>query len=149
MLLFFFSCSDKNKFEAYNLEILSLKQENDSLVKILEEIKTKYVFDSITIRHFPNPKNTHRLNSKVKGELLVVGFNNDRKKTRIVKIDSMDHNPQKLYNPDTLDLKNGGYKYEIDLNKNKVIWRASINIENEYGANKKATIAQSIRVKKN
>ena len=46
----------------------------------------------------------------------------------------MDYNPEKLYNPDTLDFKNGGYRYEIDLDENKVIWRASIKIENEYGA---------------
>ncbi|WKB80525.1 hypothetical protein QYR09_12265 [Cellulophaga lytica] len=109
-----------------------MKSENDSLRKIVADINTKYVFDSITIRDIPSYKNTYELNSKVSGEIVFVGYNIN-KKTNVIFVDSSSYNPKKLYNPDTLKLNNGGFFYETDLNADRIYLKGIIETQGEYG----------------
>ncbi len=74
-----FSCSEKNQTKNLLGKIEKLQIENDSLKSIVAEINEKYVFDSISIRDFPDYKNTYKLNSNVGGEIVFVGYNIGKK----------------------------------------------------------------------
>ncbi|MEO9257087.1 MAG: hypothetical protein ABI207_01825 [Crocinitomicaceae bacterium] len=127
----------------------NLQAENDSLRKIVTDIETKYVFDSISVRDIPNYNNTYELNSKIKGEIVFIGYNSNSKNSRVIMVDSIAYNPEKLFNPDTLKLKNGGYKYEIELNDQEVTWKADIKIQNEYGQKFQGLLMNKATTKKN
>ncbi|CAN0600242.1 unnamed protein product, partial [Ectocarpus sp. 12 AP-2014] len=58
-----FGCTDINQAENTIAKLESLRTENDSLRKIVADIETKYVFDSISVRDIPDYKNTYKLNS--------------------------------------------------------------------------------------
>tara|TARA_R100000935_G_C2827355_1_gene163079 strand:+ start:527 stop:1003 length:477 start_codon:yes stop_codon:yes gene_type:complete len=144
-----FSCADINQDENAIAELENLRAENDSLRKIVADIDNKYVFDSVTVRDIPNYKNTYEFNSKIKGEIVVVGYNSNSKKSRVIMVDSVDYNPKKLFNPDTLKLTNGGYKYEIELNDKEVTWKADITIQNQYGRKFQGLLMNKAATKKN
>ena len=144
-----FSCTDTNQGENVIAKIEELRVENDSLRKIVADIETKYVFDSISVRDIPDYKNTYELNSKIKGEIVFVGYNMDLEKSRVIMVDSVTYNPEKLHNPDTLKLQNGGYKYEIELNDKEVTWKADIKVENEYGQKMQGLLMNKATTKKN
>lgn len=127
-----FSCTNKYKDENTSLKLENLRTENDSLRKIVSEIETKYVFDSISIRDIPSYKNTYELNSKVSGEIVFVGYNNN-KKTNVILVDSFSYNSKQLYNPDTLKLDKGGFIYETELNTDRVYLRGILKTQNEFG----------------
>ncbi|MDF0717898.1 hypothetical protein PY092_17170 [Muricauda sp. 334s03] len=111
-------CVNKDQDAITIQELENLKAENDSLRKIVEEIQTKYVFDSISVRDIPSYKNKYELNSKINGEIVFVGYNlND--KSWAIKFDSVNYNNGRtLINPDTLTNIRGGYKYELVLDSN-------------------------------
>ena len=140
---------DTEQGENIIAELENLRTENDSLRKIVVDIESKYVFDSITVRDIPNYKNTYELNSKIKGEIVFVGYNSNSKKSRVIMVDSIDYNPKRLFNPDTLKLTNGGYKYEIELNDKEITWKADIKIQNEYGQNFQGLLMNKATTKKN
>ncbi|MBA6154898.1 hypothetical protein H3Z82_19445 [Gelidibacter gilvus] len=138
-----------NQGENTIAKLENLKAENDSLRKIVADIETKYVFDSISVRDIPNYENTYELNSKIKGEIIFIGYNNKSKGSRVIMVDSIAYNPEKLFNPDTLKLMNGGYKYEIELNDQEVTWKADIKIQNEYGQKFQGLLMNKATTKKN
>lgn len=123
-------------------EIEFLKQRNDSLVGILKEIESKYVFDSISFREIPNPENGRNLNDNYGLELLVVGYSAN--KDYFIKFDSIINN--KLVNPDTLKQRNGGFKFNMKLDKMRNPIKIKMNIENKYGKSKKGKLYDIIRV---
>ena len=57
----FISCN-KN-IEKLNSEIDSLKQKNDSLLKITSALEDKYIFDEARIKVIPSEKNSNKLGS--------------------------------------------------------------------------------------
>ena len=138
-----FGCSNNNQSKNKIAEFELLQRENDSLKRIIADINSKYVFDSISFRDIYSPSNTHELNSNFNVELLVVGYS--PQKSYFVKYDSIA-NGQKI-NPDTLPQSNGGFKYRTVL-KNRVndIW-IDMNVENEYGKKKMGTLHEKIRTK--
>ncbi|APA66190.1 hypothetical protein YQ22_00800 [Maribacter sp. 1_2014MBL_MicDiv] len=144
-----FGCTDINQAENTIAKLESLRAENDSLRKIVADIETKYVFDSISVRDIPDYKNTYKLNSKIKGEIVFVGYNIDLEKSRVIMVDSVTYNPEKLHNPDTLKFQNGGYKYEIKLNDKEITWKADIKVENEYGQKMQGLLMNKATTKKN
>ncbi|WP_240919384.1 hypothetical protein [Nonlabens sp. SY33080] len=144
-----FGCTDINQAENTIAKLESLRAENDSLRKIVADIETKYVFDSISVRDIPDYKNTYELNSKIKGEIVFVGYNMNLEKSRVIMVDSVTYNPEKLHNPDTLKLQNGGYKYEIKLNDKEITWKADIKVENEYGQKMQGLLMNKAKAKKN
>ncbi|MEO9952992.1 hypothetical protein [Nonlabens sp.] len=148
LTLMMFSCTDINQGENTIDKLENLKAENDSLRKIVADIETKYVFDSITIRDIPSYKNTYELNSKVAGEIVFVGYNVN-KKTNVILVDSFSYNPKKLYNPDTLKLNNGGFIYETELNSKQISLKGIMETKNEYGKGYEGFYNTAIGTKKN
>ena len=143
-----FSCTDINQVEN-NLALMeNLRAENDSLKKIVAEINDKYVFDSISVRDIPSYKNTYRMNSKVSGELVFVGYNIS-KKTNVILVDSFSYNPKKLHNPDSLKMKKGGFVYETVLNADRIYLEGIMETKNEFGREFKSIYSTAIGVQKN
>jgi len=136
-------CSDINRNESSLTVIKNLRNENDSLKKIVAEINNKYVFDSISFREIYGKGNNYERYSDFEVELLVVCYNPN--KSYFVKYDSIVEG-QKI-NPDTLLQSNGGFKYRTKLTRkvNK-IW-IDMNVENEYGRMKKGVLYESILTK--
>ena len=143
------SCSEKNTMNTEEDKLTELKTENDSLKNVLAEIKNKYVFDSVSVRNIPHYKNSNKLNSTYKGEIVFIGYNNDTQNSRVIMVDSISYNPEKLYNPDTLELQNGGYKYELELNEDEIYWRSDIKTQHKYGAKKQGVLMDKITTKSN
>ena len=71
----FSSCQNNERIEKLESENQILKLRNDSLRKITDGIRDKYVFDSLTIRQIPHYKNTYLRNSEFKEEIVFVGYN--------------------------------------------------------------------------
>ncbi|GGK35834.1 hypothetical protein GCM10007962_32730 [Yeosuana aromativorans] len=143
------SCTDINQTENKIAEIENLRAENDSLKKIVSEIKNKYVFDSLTVRDIPSYKNSYELNSNIAGEIVFVGYNKDKQNTSIIMIDSISYNPKKLYNPDTLKLKNGGFHYVKKMDAERVYWKMEIQTEHQYGKKFEGILTNAAQVKIN
>lgn len=144
-----FSCVDNNQSENNITKMEKLQAENDSLKKILMEISNKYVFDSISFRDIPSFNNSYEINSSIKGEFVIVGYNNDIETTNVILFDSISYNPKKLFNPDTLKLKNGGYNYEIKMDAERVFWRAEVQINHKYGRNYEGVLINAFQANKN
>ncbi len=137
------SCKDINQSENKNALIENLREENDSLRKIVADINTKYVFDSISFREIYGKDNKYERNAEFNVELLVVGYNPN--KSYFVKFDSLVDG-QKV-NSDTLKQSNGGFKYNTKLTEKENIIRIEMNVENYYGQKKMGTLFETIRTK--
>jgi|SRR5690554_1972858 len=138
-----FSCTDINQGENNIAKFENLRAENDSLRKIVADIETKYVFDSISFREIYGKDNKYERNAEFNVELLVVGYNPN--KSYFVKFDSLVDG-QKI-NPDTLKQSNGGFKYKTKLTEKENVIRIDMNVENEYGQKKMGTLLETIRTK--
>ncbi|MFH4968755.1 hypothetical protein V8G61_11185 [Gaetbulibacter sp. M240] len=124
-------------------EIESLRNENDSLKKIITEMNSKYVFDSISFRKIYSKNNKYERNADFEIELLVVGYNPD--KSYFIKYDSIVDR-QKI-NPYFLPQSEGGFKYKTKLTeKINNIW-IEMNVENDFGQQKKGVLHESIQTK--
>lgn len=143
------SCTDINQMENKIAEMKKLRTENDSLKKIMAEINNKYIFDSITIRDIPSYKNSYEPNTTFSGEIVFIGYNNDTLNTKVIMIDSVTYNPKKLYNPDTLKLKNGGYHYQKKMDADQVYWKAEIQTKHQYGKKFEGVLINAVQSKKN
>jgi len=137
-----------NRTENLLDKIENLRIENDSLKNIVVEINEKYVFDSISIRDIPSHKNTYKLNSIVSGEVVLIGYNIE-KKTNVIMIDSLTYNPKKLFNPDTLELEKGGFIYKAKLNADRIYLKGIIETKNKYGKGYEVLYNSTIGIKKN
>jgi hypothetical protein len=138
-----FSCTDINQGENNIAKMENLRAENDSLRKIVADIETKYVFDSISFREIYGKDNKYERNAEFNVELLVVGYNPN--KSYFVKFDSLVDG--KKINPDTLKQSNGGFKYKTKLTEKENTIRIDMNVENEYGQKKMGTLLETIRTK--
>jgi len=137
-----------NRTENLLGKIEKLKIENDSLKNIVAEINKKYVFDSISIRNIPDYKNTYKLNSIVSGEIVFVGYNIGEK-TNVILVDSVTYNPKTLFNPDTLELKKGGFIYRTKLDANRIYLEGVLETKNKYGKEYEGIFKTAIGIKKN
>ena len=142
IFLFLLSCNNSNN-ELRKLN-MKLEKENDSLIKILNEINTKYVFDSIAFRDIYSKKNTYKLGSEFEVELLIVAYNHNQ--SFFVKYDSIDADG-KLINPDTIHQKNGGFKIKTILDKKINPIKIDMQIKNKYGRTKRGKLFDNIIVK--
>lgn len=149
LILLISNCSDNNQSQNSIIEIQNLRAENDSLRKIVAEINNKFIFDSITVRDIPNYKNTYELNSNIAGEIVFVGYNNDKQNTRVLMIDSISYNPKKLHNPDTLTLKAGGFHYNKKMHTDIIYWSAAVYTKHKYGKKYNGILSNMARVKTN
>ncbi len=143
LTLFVSSCADINQGENTITELENLRVENDSLIKIVADINTKYVFDSISFREIYDKGNNYKRDADFQVELLVVGYNPN--KSYFVKFDSLVDG--KKINPDTLKQNKGGFKYKTKLTEKENVIRIEMNVENEYGQKKMGTLLETIRTK--
>lgn len=119
------------------IAIKNLEKKNDSLINILDHLNQKYIFDSISIRDIPSHQNSYQKNSEVVGEIVIVGFNKNEK-TNVILTDSIGYDPEIiLYNPDTLEIKNGGFVYNKIL-KDSLSLEGIIELGNKYGKSHQA-----------
>ncbi|ASO05416.1 hypothetical protein [Arenibacter algicola] len=128
-----FSCQNKNQTEKLVAEIKDLKQRNDSLEKVVNGIKDKYVFDSLTIRQIPHYGNTNKLNSIHQEEFVFVGYNSNGKTSVVIGDSTYFDNGMKIYDGDSLPLKNGGFEHKIKLTQDRTSYRGILKTENDYG----------------
>ena len=147
LLMITVSCeTDKNSHHS-NKEFEKLQVQNDSLKNIIQELNSKYIFDSISIRNIPDFRNTYNKNSKVAGEIVIVGYNLNNK-TNVIFADSISFNPLSFQNPDTLKLRDGGFQYEVNLNTDPKSLKGIIESTSDYGQNFMKTYSSLISVKK-
>lgn len=140
--ILFLGCNKSNE----SLTIKDLQIKNDSLIEIISEMNQKYIFDSIAIRDIPSYKNRYEKGTEIIGEIVIVGYNNNQK-TNVVLADSITYKPNiKLYNPDTLKIKNGGFVYSKNL-KDSLNLQGLINVGNRYGKSHQFLYNTIIKVK--
>jgi len=125
----FFSCQNINKTEKLEAEIQELKTQNDSLENIVNRIKEKYVFDNITVRTIPSYKNTDKLNSIHKQEIVFIGYNDDGR-SRVM----FNANQEKgVGRQDTLKIEKGAFILERKLTEEKNYFNGWAETSSEYG----------------
>lgn len=140
--LLLLGCGDSGQ----KLIIKDLEAKNDSLNNVLDELNQKYIFDSISIRDIPSHQNTYLRNTDIVGEIVIVGFNRN-KKTNVILADSISYDPEiRLHSPDTLEMKNGGFVYDKILNDSLHL-RGIIELGNKYGKSHQALYNTVIRAK--
>ena len=143
----FSSCQNNERIEKLESENQILKLRNDSLRKITDGIRDKYVFDSLTIRQIPHYKNTYLRNSEFKEEIVFVGYNLNGKTSVIIGDSLKFENGIEIINPDTLVFKNGGFRNIIELNQKQNHYSGILKSENEYGKSFKKTVSSIIQTK--
>lgn len=138
------SCVSKQDYRTIQQEIILLKKEKDSLSRIVEEIKGKYIFDSIAIHQTSDKSNTKKLNSIYKSDFFVVGYGINN--LSFIECDSVSYNPLRLYNADTLNHSRGIFKFEKKLLGNKNKLKIRMNLKSKYGKSKNSTIDGIIKI---
>lgn len=134
------NCNTDKTYENKNLE---LKKQNDSLINILNLIKNKYVFDSISIQQRSNEKNTKKINSTYESDFFVVGFGLNN--LDFTKYDSISYNPLKLYNKSTLENSEGIYKLKMKLDKKLNSFNIRMTLNSDYGKSQNTTIKGTVK----
>jgi|GEM_PF-2334678 len=130
---FYLSCGDNERTGNLESEIERLLHRNDSLERIVNGIKDKYVFDSLTVRQIPNYANTNKLNSIYKQEIVFVGYNANGKTSVIIGDSTYFDNGLKVFDGDTLISKKGAFQHKIKLVKDKNFYGGILKTENEFG----------------
>jgi hypothetical protein len=100
------------------------------------------------MRDNPSYKNSYEMNTNFKGEIVFFGYNNDIQNTTVIMIDRISYHPKKLFNPDALKLKNGGFQYEKKMDAERVLWKAEIQTKNKYGKKYQGILMNAIQAKK-
>jgi hypothetical protein len=129
----FFSCQNYNSTEKLVAEIKDLQERNDSLAIIVNSIKDKYIFDSLTFRQIPDYRNTNKMNSVFQTEFVFVGYNANGKTSVIIGDSTSLDNGMKIYKGDTLASEKGGFKYEIKLTQDRTSFGGILKTQNDYG----------------
>tara|TARA_R110000822_G_scaffold310264_1_gene442410 strand:- start:994 stop:1470 length:477 start_codon:yes stop_codon:yes gene_type:complete len=144
-----FGCQNRHQTEKLEAEIEGLKKRNDSLKSIVNKIKDKYVFDSLTIRQIPHYGNTNKLNSIHQEEFVFVGYNANGKTSVVIGDSTYFDNGMKIYNGDTLLLKKGGFEHKIKLTQERTSYRGILKTENELGKSFETPFNSLIGAEKN
>ena len=103
------SC-DKN-IEKLNSEMDSLKQKNDSLLKITSALEDKFVFDEARIKVVASEKNSNKLGSNYEGTFVIEAYN---KSDEVLFSNNLDDSNE-LINPQSLKIDGGVYPFEFKL----------------------------------
>ena len=135
-----FSCSNHKQTNLYQEHIEKLQIQNDSLISILNEINNKYVFDSVSIRTIPHFKNTSKVNSIDKNELVFIAYNQNDKSSMLFD-DSYD---TELNYSDTLRMTKGAFILERKLKRGVNHFSGIAKSKNEYGKGFETSITISV-----
>jgi len=123
IIIFTTSCDYSNK-EKINLENQIIPERNkvDSLQRIIDTLRTKFIFDDLTILHIPNRNQPIEEGKEYTGRIYFVAFN---KEDRILFSDKLA-----FKNPDTISkIEYGGFEYKTVGKKgeNNFYFKALIN----------------------
>ncbi|WP_264558484.1 hypothetical protein [Flavobacterium sp. N2270] len=115
------SCNENTELSKRATE---LQKTNDSLMTVLNTLKTKYIFDHVFVRHIPAENKELKIGQKYTGEFFFVAYNDEDK-----VLFSQEKNPS-FY--DTLEVKrktNAAYVYESTVRKdtNNYVFKPIIN----------------------
>jgi len=144
-----FSCQNSNRTEKLEAEVKSLKYRSDSLQNIVNGIKDKYVFDSLTIRQIPYYANTNKLNSIYREEFVFVGYNANGKTSVIIGDSTYFDNGMRVFKGDTLVSKKGAFQHEIKLTQDRTFYGGILKTENDYGKTHEIPFRSAVSVIKN
>ncbi|BFP40570.1 hypothetical protein FGF1_14150 [Flavobacteriaceae bacterium GF1] len=139
-------CKNSN-FEPLNNRISELEKKNDSLKLLLDKVNQKYVFDSIKIRHIPYCKNSNRVNSIYREEIVFAAYNVNGGSLVIIGDSLNFDNGLNVINGDTLELKNGAFQNSIELNEELNRYKGILETQNEFGKPFIRTISLIVRAK--
>ncbi|WP_047414164.1 hypothetical protein [Cellulophaga sp. Hel_I_12] len=127
--LLFINCQNNERTAKLETEIEGLKRRNDSLVNIVNGIKEKYVFDNVAVRTIPSYKNTDKLNSISRNEIVFIAYN-DEGKSRVMFNESQEKGAKYK---DTLQMENGAFILERKLTEEKNFFSGFVETQNDYG----------------
>lgn len=127
----FISCG-KNS-EDLNSQIDKLKRTNDSLLKITNGLKDKYIFDEAKVKVIPSEKNSNKLGSDYEGTFVVTAYN----KSDIVLFSNElnESNGLELVNPKSLHRDYEGYHFKFKLNQKENDIHFSLKSSSKIGRN--------------
>lgn len=140
---FILSCNSQKR----NLkkENVILNKKNDSLLKILNNLKSKYIFDDIKVRIIPNQNNLNKINSEFKGEFVIVGYN---KETVVNFSTKKNESTGVLFEAKELKRDYGGYPFNLILKKTENDIYFKFDINGFYGKDFRGiTIKDKVRIK--
>jgi hypothetical protein len=119
--------SDQERLLLEN-EIVAERKKVDSLQRIVDTLRTKYIFDNLTALHIPNENQPIKEGQEYSGKLYIVAFN---KEDRIL---FSSNYPFK--NPDTLSrIEYGGFQYTAVGKKGENNFYFELNIRNKTSLN--------------
>jgi hypothetical protein len=131
LTLMLFSCNNNN--EELNLEISRLKKANDSLSKITNSLKDKFVFDEARVKIIPSENNTNKIGSEYNGVFVVVAYNKNDNVEFSTEFDK--GNGFDLANPEILKRDFDGYHFKMKLKEKENDIHFRVNIKSKIGRN--------------
>ncbi|MBF7090082.1 hypothetical protein IUY40_00805 [Flavobacterium sp. ALJ2] len=131
LIITLFSCNKKT--EALSQEIKTLRHMNDSLTKITNSLKDKYIFDEVRVKVVPSEKNNYKLNSTYEGTFLIIAYNESDSVYFSTKMDST--NGLNLLNPKLLKRDFEGYHFNFKMKELENNIHFNIKMNNKIGKN--------------
>lgn len=119
-----------------------LEKERDSLLVILREVNSKYIFDSVKVKTIANPENSNTVNSDFKVEFYFIGYN---KESYFVDYDTVVNG--KIVSRDTLKPKKGVFFYSKKLTEGKNVVEGYISTNNKHGKNIEGILYSEVMTK--
>lgn len=142
--IIFFSCKTDNN--DLSLEIKKLKLVNDSLRKITDNLKDKFIFDEVGVKIIPSDKNTNKIGSYYEGNFVLIAYNKKDKIHFSTKLDSTDEN--KLIAPEILKRNYDGYYFKVKLNEKENNIHFNVKMDSKIGKNLDGIIISDKKITK-
>lgn len=142
--IIFFSCKTDNN--DLSLEIKKLKLVNDSLRKITDNLKDKFIFDEVGVKIIPSDKNTNKIGSYYEGNFVLIAYNKKDKIHFSTKLDSTDEN--KLIAPEILKRNYDGYYFKVKLNEKENNIHFNVKMNSKIGKNLDGIIISDKKITK-
>ena len=122
------SCTDKTQ----NDEIIKLKAQNDSLLKITNSLTNKFVFDQARVKIIDSKDNTFKIGSEYSGTFAVIAFN---KSDDVLFSTKLMEGSFDLKDPEKLKHDFDGYAFKTRLNSKSNDLHFKVNINSKVGRN--------------
>lgn len=121
-----FSCVDIS-----SEELKQLRLENTVLRKILSEVSTKYIFDSISISQNHKNTNTYKIGSYYESEMSLLAFGENSLK--VYEYDTLSNNPMRSLGNINLTSKKGNFILRKKLKDSMTNINVRFELSSKYG----------------